>query len=311
VVSGLHRGRLRAGDRLESVRAVAEEFDTDPRAVMDVYRVLEAEGLIEIRGRSGAYIAEQERLGGVLPETGRWLAEFVADGWKRHIALPRLVELLARATVSRQLRCAFVESTEDHMIAFTVELETGLGLHCDPVHLPIAADGEEGEQFDTTRLRAAIATADFVATTVFHGALVRRACEEAGKPLVVVSATTDLVRPIESHLRSTGTLTVVCVDPRFGERVRFVYAGNQPDAVRIVLAHDAWEVAQLDPREPVLLTRAARRRLLDDVHLTLVAPHSPTLSVESAQEVAELMIRLNLGHERQADGSAAVRALAG
>jgi len=301
LVSGLHRGRVHPGDRLMSVRGVADEFGVNPRAVMDAYRVLEAEGLIEIRGRSGAYVAQQERLGGVLSETSRWLAGVVADGWMRHLALPQLVDLFARATMSRRLRCAFVESTEDHMVAFTAELETGFGLHCEAVHLPGALD-DAGEHFDASGLQAALAVADFVATTVFHGALMRQVCEKAGKPLVVVSATSDLVRSVENHLRTKGTLTVVCVDPRFGERIRLVYAGNQHDVVRVVLAHDAWEVAQLDPQEPVLLTRAARRRLLDDVHLALVAPHSPTLSVESAREVAELIIRLNLGHDRPADG---------
>ncbi len=58
-----------------------------------------------------------------------------------------------------------------------------------------------------------------------------------------------------------------------------MYGGDGRTA-HIVLAGDAWAVARLDPSEPVLLTRAARRRLLDDVELPMIVPHSPTLSFD-------------------------------
>jgi hypothetical protein len=51
--------------------------------------------------------------------------------------------------------------------------------------------------------------------------------------------------------------------------------------------------AALDPSEPVLLTDAARLRLGEIGPFRLV-PHSPCISAESARELAELLIRLNL-----------------
>jgi DNA-binding transcriptional regulator YhcF (GntR family) len=44
------------------------------RTVARAYRELEAEGLVEIRGRSGVYVAPQERRDGeMLPEMMRWM----------------------------------------------------------------------------------------------------------------------------------------------------------------------------------------------------------------------------------------------
>jgi hypothetical protein len=121
----------------------------------------------------------------------------------------------------------------------------------------------------------------------------------------VVSANPDLGLAIERRLRAGHDVTVVCVDPRFGDRIRFVYASDEPERVHVVRAADKLAVARLDPSEPVLLTRAARRLLMDDVHLALLAPHSPTLSFESARELSEALIHLNLGSAAGApEGSA-------
>jgi DNA-binding transcriptional regulator YhcF (GntR family) len=296
IVSDLHRGRIRAGDRLPSIREVVQEAGVDHRAAAEAYRVLEEEGLVEVRGRSGVYVAAQERIGGMLlSETSRWLAAVMAESWKRGIMIPQLPELLHRCTRSVPLRCAFVESNEDHMLAFVTELGAGFGLHCTPVYLQAHPSIGADPAFDAARLRHEIAGADMVATTAFHGALVRQAAESAGIPTVVVSAVPELGIAVERRLREAGRLTVVCADRSFGERIRTVYGGDTDrERIRIVLADDSWAVAQLNPSEPVLLTRAARRRLLDDAGLTMLLPHSPTVSFESAREVAELVIRLNM-----------------
>lgn len=302
IVSGLHRGRLRGGDRLASFREMAEESGVDHRVVADAYRTLEAEGLVEIRGRSGVYVAEQERLGGLmLSETSRWMADVMAEAWKRRIMIPSLPEMIRRCTESRRLRCAFVESNEDHMTAFSDELEPAFGLDCKPVYLNVASDLESDQNLDREQFQAALTDVDLVITTAFHGALVHGFTEGINKPLVVVSANPEIGYAIERRLRE-GDLMVVCADARFGERIRYVYGGELQDRVQVVLASDAWAVAHLNPSEPVLLTRAARRRLLDDVDLPLIVPHSPTLSFESARELSEVIIRLNL--DRASSGPA-------
>lgn len=70
VLSGIHSGHLNAGDRAPTYREVADETGLDLRAVARIYDALERKGLLEVRGRQGVFIAQQERLGGrVLEET--------------------------------------------------------------------------------------------------------------------------------------------------------------------------------------------------------------------------------------------------
>ena len=75
ILSALHLGLLQPGDRLPSIRALWREMGVDHRVVAQAYRILEDEGLVEVRGRSGVYLAPQDQLGGeVLAETARWMA---------------------------------------------------------------------------------------------------------------------------------------------------------------------------------------------------------------------------------------------
>ncbi|HEX8320184.1 GntR family transcriptional regulator [Longimicrobium sp.] len=304
IVSGLHRGRLRSGERLPSLREVAEELGTDYRTASTAYRKLEEEGLVEVRGRSGVYVAEQERIGGLLlSESAQWLAGVMAGAWKRQIMVPGLPELIHRCMDASWMRCVFVESTEDHLVAFCAELEPAFGLRCIPLYVAPSAggDGSVVSDQERERLRQELAGAHLVLTTSFHSAMVHGLTESTQTPMVVLKVGHELATAIRRQLRR-GSLTVVCTDPRFGERVRYVYGGDQRDAIRVVRADDPWAVAQLDPDEPVLLTRAARRRLMDDVHLRLLTPHSPTLSFESARELSAALIRLNM--ERAGEGAA-------
>jgi DNA-binding transcriptional regulator YhcF (GntR family) len=50
-------GRLPAGYRLPTVRGLAEELGLAANTVAKAYRVLEADGVIETRGRHGTFVA--------------------------------------------------------------------------------------------------------------------------------------------------------------------------------------------------------------------------------------------------------------
>ena len=74
VVRGLHLGDLHTGDRLPSIQEIEREFGINGRIVARAYRALKVEGLVEVRGRSGVYVAQQDQLTTrVLPETARWM----------------------------------------------------------------------------------------------------------------------------------------------------------------------------------------------------------------------------------------------
>lgn len=59
VVDAVNAGRVAAGERLPTVRALATELGLAVNTVAKAYRELEHDAVIETRGRSGTFIAPQ------------------------------------------------------------------------------------------------------------------------------------------------------------------------------------------------------------------------------------------------------------
>ncbi len=57
VIEAVHSGRLVAGTRLPTVRSLADQLGLAANTVARAYRELEADGVIETRGRNGSFIA--------------------------------------------------------------------------------------------------------------------------------------------------------------------------------------------------------------------------------------------------------------
>jgi DNA-binding transcriptional regulator YhcF (GntR family) len=311
ILNALHRGSLHPGDRLPSIRTLWKEMGVDHRVIAHAYRTLEAEGLVQVRGRSGVYVAPQEALGGeLLAETARWMAGVLVEGWKRHIPIRDLPELLRRCTSSRVLRCGCVESNVDQMTAYCAELREHFGVEPVPIFVspvPLPRPDRSTEFFGVQdRLREV----DLVVSTVYHARMVRKAAEDVGTPAVTLTVNAEVVDAVQRRLRGSH-VTVVAVDAVFGDRIRAMYEESltQPDQVRVILSHEADRVAALDPDEPVMLTRAARERL-PDLPNPLLVPHSPTLSAQTARELLEVLIRLNVDEAsiKVPDGGAATGA---
>lgn len=285
IVGALHVGQLHSGDRLSSIRELADQLGKNPRTVKAAYNALEEERLVEVRGRSGVFVARQEVLAGEMPaEMARWLSGVIAEAWQRRIALPALPELVQRATCRSRVRCALVEEVDDTIVAIRHELETDWGFE-----VRVLAPGS----------LVAATDVDFFAATNFCAPFARAAAREAGKPLVVLTIHPAMQQAITSRLRE-GRLTVVAVDARFGERLRIAYAADRADRAnfRVVLADDRAAIARLDPDEPILLTRAASQRM-PGLRLPMIHPHSPTLSMETARVLAGIVVRNNLDPNRK------------
>ncbi|WP_373459453.1 GntR family transcriptional regulator [Nocardioides zeae] len=56
-------GDLAAGERLPTVRGLAEQLGLAAGTVARVYRELEADGVVETRGRAGTFVAESAAAG--------------------------------------------------------------------------------------------------------------------------------------------------------------------------------------------------------------------------------------------------------
>lgn len=302
LLNALHVGSLRPGDRLPSIRRVAQETSVDHRAVASAYRTLEVEGLVEIRGRSGVYVADQDQTGSdLMAETAHWLAGVLADAWKRQIRVTEVHELIRRCTVSARLTVACVESNVDQMTAYRTELEELFGLETRPVY----ASAEAEQDGESALLQGEIEGADLVFTSHYHARAVLRAAQPLDKPVVVVSLHPEMAEAVARQM-DTGEMVLVTAEPEFGERLRAMYAERlpHPDRVRVLLAErDREAIAALDRSRPILLTRAARARL-DGLPLPPTLPHSPTLSPTTARELAQVIIRLNMQAGRGAGATA-------
>ena len=274
IVGAMHVGQLRGGDRLPSIRDTGRQLGRNSRTVRAAYTALEREGLVEVRGRSGVFVARQEITGDeTSEETARWLSGVLAEAWKRRITVGSLPGMIQRFTTSRRVTCGLVDLVEDGTVALKYELEHEWGFD---VRL-IAPDAIERT-----------CGVDFFAVTSFYAASIHAAVEALAKPLVVLTVHSGLKDALASRIRE-GSLTVVAVDPHFADRIRVGYSADDPSRVRFVAADDRNAVAGLDPEEPVLLTRAARSRL-GSVDLAMIFPHSPTISPESARVLAAMLV---------------------
>lgn len=307
ILNALHLGLLRPGDRLPSIRTLWREMGVDHRVVAQAYRTLEAEGLVEVRGRSGVYLAPQDQFGGeLLAETARWLAGVLVEAWKRRLTIADVPELIRRCTQTRTLRCGVVESNEDQMTAYTSELQEQFGLDPYPVRISPVPLPRPERSVEFHWVEDELRSCDLVVTTSYHARLVRKAAENVGIPAVVLTVNPEVVETIQKRLKD-GPLTVVAVEESFGDRMRAMYADDTPDRIRVVLADDRDALAALDEDEPVLLTRAARSALGPHAALPLLLPHSPTFSPHTARELLGVIIRLNLEAAAAADQSPVLR----
>jgi DNA-binding transcriptional regulator YhcF (GntR family) len=305
ILSALHLGLLQPGDRLPSIRALWREMGVDHRVVAQAYRILEDEGLVEVRGRSGVYLAPQDQLGGeVLAETARWMAGVLVEGWKRRMTLAEIPELIRRCTGTVPLRCAVVESNVDQMTVYSAELEEQFGLTAVPVYISPVPLPRPDRSVEFHAVEEAIRSADLVVTTSYHSRLVRKAAENVNVPSVTLTVNAEVVETVQREIRTRG-VTLVCMDPEFGNRLRAMYAdASEGEQIRVVLADDEEARAALDPSEPVILTRAARAHLGAGVQLPpLLLPHSPTFSAHTARELLQLIIRLNLAAAERQDAT--------
>lgn len=58
VTAAVHRGELRPGDRLPTVRQLGRDLGVSPATVGHAYRGLERNGIIHTAGRRGTFVAE-------------------------------------------------------------------------------------------------------------------------------------------------------------------------------------------------------------------------------------------------------------
>jgi len=92
ITEQVQAGQLRPGDRLPTVRRLAEELGVAVNTVARAYRELELSGVIETRGRAGSFVTGNRRDAAARAAAAAYVAEVRALG----LSADEAVELVRR-----------------------------------------------------------------------------------------------------------------------------------------------------------------------------------------------------------------------
>jgi DNA-binding transcriptional regulator YhcF (GntR family) len=278
IAAAKYLGTLRPGDRLPSIRDVARWTGLNHKTIRRVYQALERAGLVEVRDRSGIYVAETpSALNGGGDEMEEWVGRLLVEAADRGLRAGELPRLLLRWSASHPLRCACVESAEDDRVALAREVRDRFGLEAIPVSVR------------TRDLAAAIADADLVVTTPFHAEEVRGALAP-DQPLVVADLHAGVRDALQAEV-GEGEAVILCVDPASGRRLLQALEPGPAPRTRVVALDDRPGNGRPLPEVRIATFAAWERLGGTGVPGPVLAP--PLLSPRAALEIARLLVRLN------------------
>jgi DNA-binding transcriptional regulator YhcF (GntR family) len=287
IVSGLHLGTLSHGDRLPSTRDLSDELDVTPRTVMAAYRELEREGLVELRPRSGIYVAATHASGGgMLTQLAGWVVEVLVQGLTRNVPPIEFPERVRRCLETLRLRAICIADNRDQLHSLCTELRADYGLETDGVELK-----QLSAPNDVTQL--ALRRADVLVTIALHAAEVQRRARELAKPWIVVSLRPDLMSEV-TRLLAKEPVYFVATDPRFGDALRRIFepTGHASNVRLTVLGRD--DPGAIPDAAPTYIMRSAREQLGHTPLAGRVIPTPRVFSTDSARELLTFIVRANL-----------------
>ena len=286
IISGLHLGTLKAGARLWSTREIAEEFDVAPRTVMAAYRLLEAEGLVELRERSGIYVAPGGGGAPMLPQLAGWVVDILVDARSREIPPIGFSERVRRCLETLRLRAVCVAGSADQLEQICHELQSDYGLE---------SDGLEPTQLAVLDAEAqrALTQADLLVSTAAHATQVQHVAQRLGKPAITVALRSDLMGEVTRQL-SEGPVYLVGSDPRFREAMRVVFNPMDVGANLHVPIVGEDDLSSIPPGAPTYIMGRAHRQLGDTELARRLAPIRRVFSSGMAREILTFIIRANI-----------------
>jgi DNA-binding transcriptional regulator YhcF (GntR family) len=288
IVTGIHVGRYKGGERLPGVRQLATDFDVNERVVLAALRALTEEGFVELRPRSGAYIVPPHPGSGAdLPHLSAWLITTLIQARTRGLAPIRLPEYVRRSLQTRRFRAACIECNEDQLHLLCSELADDHGFITESVRL------------DEIKLGAppmALLRADLLVTTAFHTDRVRRIATALDKAWFAVDLRADVMRAVAERLRH-GPVYFVAIDPHFERKIRRILGAFGPTTNLRVLIVDRDDVRAIPADAPTFVMSSARERLRRrGVSRIPGRPIQPPrhFSDESARELLSFLVRRNM-----------------
>lgn len=302
VVGQIHRQALRAGDRLPSIRELADQWGVHGRLVRAAYEKLQREGLVELRSRSGVYVGgSPAEVIPADPEIGDWLVNVLMQGRGWGVPPVEWPERLSRYLQSRRLRAACAESNEDQITWLVHESQLDYGLDAFGVDL----DG-----LDRHDLARHIRAADMVISTAFHGEMLESVARAERKPIVLLRLAADFVDSVTTALRRD-CLYFVVGDRRFADRLPIIYGDVEGGRNLHPLVAGEDDLAVIPPGAAVYVTRAAEMRLDSAAAIRTVWSPGRIFADSMATELLRIIVGCNLAAVRHGVSSHAASWLSG
>lgn len=298
IISGLHLGSLTPGARLPSTRELAGEFGVAPRTVMAAYRRLEAEGLLELRERSGIFIATGSGGGTarMLTQLSRWVVDVLLEARSRDVPPIDFPERVRRCLETLRLRAVCVAGNADQLDQMCRELGEDYGV----TSTELAPDELNAPGPEEKR---ALTQADLLVSTAHYATRVQGLGRDLGKPVFIVRLRQELMGEL-TRLLGKGPVYIVGSDPRFRDAVRAAFApvANGQNARSIILGED--DLGSIPEGAPTYIMRRAHDQLGDSAFARRVVPIRRVFAAEMARELLTFIVRANMAaaEDRSAGG---------
>jgi len=286
VFTGLHLGVLTHRGRLPSVRELAREFGANPRVILAAYRALENEGLVELRNRSGAFVAPSGlSMGDATPRRADWMADVLMEGLRHGMKPGALSQSLEQCFDAVDLHAAVLECNADQLYSVPEELQRDFGIRTTGIEIDSILAGQDAP----VELRQV----DLLVTTPFHQNEVRSLAKRLGMPMVVITMCTDLFTEV-GRLLPREPVYFVVTDSRFADKLHRLFGSSTGAANLRTLVLGTHDLNEIPDDAPTYLTRLTRRRLGECTLLQRVLPEARVFSAESARQILSFLSRTNL-----------------
>jgi GntR family transcriptional regulator len=239
IVTGLYFGNWQPGERLPSIRDIADAESVDRKTAAAAYHRLEEEGLVEVKARSGVFLRDEQGNGDA-PRGGP--LEKLQKRWLKNTYDGARALGLDTGTVLRLFNAVGeVESTpvpvieEDEATARTVaqELSECAGIDARPVLLQ-----ELGNRL------AVFAGTPFVVTTPYYASRVQALVPRA--PLITATLSLDVLHDLLARA-SDGTILVAVPSEWIAQRVEAALRQRAPnmDRTRVLVVDATTDLQQV------------------------------------------------------------------
>lgn len=292
VEAQLALGVLRPGDQLPGARDLAKEYGADPRVVLDAFRELERDGVVELRSRSGVYVAPSNEAD--LARKADWLAAVLHQGLKLGAPSSAIADLVMRGTESLRIRAAIIDCNDDELWSSQQELSRDYGIEASTFLLPDVSAGG--------RWPAAIREANLIVCTEPHEEEVGRIATLVGATFIPLTTQPGLYAEVRRMLADTEVHFVVS-DERYAQKLHYqILQGHSSANLRLhVLGVE--DHLDLPADVPFYVSPLARSRAADNAELRAVVergqPSIRAFSDDTSRALFQMMTRANLA----ADGA--------